>query len=215
MTSILHLTCPSGLAGNLFGTALVSVGLPPEIVFQIPRNLGLPEEFQVTFDGYAYDGEYAKNPGVIPPFGYPSDMIRQVKRAYPGATGEKIEEVLAMRYKYDMHPIGPGESWCDTMFDATMAVVGLQYFGYPQVIVHGALPATHRPHPVAAKILEGWEFKPSALDMELVTPTAAAILRVFASQTMEPAPMYPGTKISIIQGRFARANNLEHVQVSN
>jgi uncharacterized protein (DUF111 family) len=200
----INLECPSGLAANLFATTLITVGVPAELLLDIPHQLGLPKEFRIVHDGYAYDGLYTPQRGVAFPDGSPSDMQALVRAVYPDGAGERIAQLLHIRYLYDKHKVHPGEGWCDTLFDASAAVLGLKHLGYPKVTVHGPLPVTGNLHPVSHRILNSWLWKETPYQMELVTPTAAAILHEFATQTMRPAK---GIGVPI-QGAFTRRHDL-------
>jgi len=204
MVERINLECPSGIAANLFITSLITIGVPSEIITRVPEQLGLPREFSVIHDGYAYDGEYRPKQGVEPPTGTAASMQALVKEKFPDGLGERIAHLLDVRYRFDTHRIRPGESYCDTLFDATAAVVGLKYLGYPKVSIHSPLPITRNLHPVSHAILENWTWAPTEYEMELVTPTAAAILHEFATQTTKPAK---GIGIPI-QGAFTRRHSL-------
>jgi hypothetical protein len=205
----LHLSCPSGIAGNLFATCLTVAGVPADLLLGIPDRLGLPCAFHVVHDGYVLDGEYSCDASHPDPSGSLDDMRDVARLGYPGRVGDVIAEVLTIRYADDADPARQGESWCDTLFDASAAVVGLSFLGWPDVVVHGALPWTHRHHPVSAVILADWQWAPLDVNVELVTPTGAAVLSRFARQVTAP---YAG-RATAVSGRFTRDLGLDPVRI--
>lgn len=181
--SSIHLACPSGIAGNLFATACTLLGVPGSMLHELPERLGLPPAFQARFDGRAWDGYWdpGADPGIV---GGPVAAMPQAALMALGDTrvGNLAATILTNRWDHDPMREAFGEVWCDTLFDAAAAAVCLDYLGRPPVTVHGALPQGCE-HPVAARILSEWSWEPSAIRLELVTPTGAAILKSVATQS--------------------------------
>jgi uncharacterized protein (DUF111 family) len=80
---------------------------------------------------------------------------------------------------------------CDSIVDIISIMVAFEYFGIEKVAVdkiplpHGTIECQHgtipNPAPATMNLLEGFEFKPVDIYQEMVTPTAAAVIKTFSN----------------------------------
>lgn len=205
----MHLRCPSGIAGNLFATCCTRLGVPGQVLADLPARLGLPPAFQVSEADGIWDGYWDAGTSTSVIGGPVEGMSDIASDLLPGKVGRVAAAILHARWRQDPQREAFGETWCDTLFDAAAAAVCLDLLGWPAVTVHGPLPR-EAAHPVAARILAHWTWTDSPERMELVTPTGAAILAVVATQTSLPLP----AKALDIHGHFTRLHHLAPLQVA-
>lgn len=206
----LHLECPSGIAGNIFASTLAAHLGDASFLKWIPTALRLPDSFNLVFDGYVWDGKW------MDPFdgahvGGPVTAMAPLAQAALGdsATGSVAAAILERRWEHDTQRVVYNEEWCDTLFDCCAAAVGLEALGWPDVYVHGPLPGNRAWHPLARRILDDWDVYETDVDLEIVTPTGAAILSTVAHQVpldSEPCTSLPATVE--LSGNFVRKLNL-------
>ncbi|KJF18429.1 nickel pincer cofactor biosynthesis protein LarC [Acidithrix ferrooxidans] len=200
----LRLWCPSGLSGDMFGALCFDLGLEPKIVNDAIGALGLAGveiivkkvkkgDFSTT--SFSVVAQTVQPPralddilklvqqsglslGVIEGF---SKAIIRLGEVEAKLHGVALEEVV-------FHEIG---AW-DTIVDLLVGVIALEYFEVEGVIVSdlevgGGLVATSHgvlnlPSPATLELISRFSFTQAVRGNELLTPTGAALLSVFASE---------------------------------
>ena len=184
-------------------------GLPRRAVDGLPALLGL-SGFEVVWDEAGVgDGALRVDEGHG---GTPDQLAALLGGRLRGPAGELA--AAAARARFGRRPDAPvtGEAWCDTAFDLAATALGLSELGLTGLAVHGPLPTTPADHPLARILLAGWSFTPLPTPVELVTPTAAALLSVCGVQL--PAADAPAAEpLAPIRGRFVRRHGLAPVLV--
>jgi len=205
------LECPSGMAGNLFASALGACGVPDEVFSEIPSILGLHEAFTVQMENGVLDGVWDSEVPETTTGGSTLDMARVVREHLRGREAEEAARILEARWSLDCQMYAYGEAWCDTLFDACAASRGLSYLGWPKVLVVGPLPDGAAAHPLARTLLPTWVWTDRHYPVEVVTPTGASILQSQASQVAYlPAGMQ---HVADLSGNYCRRFDLPPISV--
>jgi uncharacterized protein (TIGR00299 family) protein len=203
----------SGISGDMTLGALVSVGLDPDWLRNLPRALSL--------DGVTVDIREVKRAGIactkvdfsIPPqpHGRHLKHIREIvdRTQAPAGVKERANAVFTLITeqeaaihgttveKVHLHEVGA----VDAILDVVGAVWGMELLGVtavycgPIAVGDGVVTAAHGTMPVPApatmRLLEGLVVRPGPHGTgELVTPTGAALVRVLA-RGPEPAAYVP------------------------
>lgn len=201
----------SGIAGDMTLGALVHLGLPVELVRDVPRMLGL-EEVDVTAHTRELHGIRCIKVTVIDAHaatrqGHRSFAdIHALLEASPLAPGvrrrsEAVFRALAVA-EGRVHGVAPEAvhfhevGAIDSLVDIVGTAVGLDHLGIEEIYVsplplgrgtvrarHGVLPV---PGPATVELLRGWPVRLNDGDGELVTPTGAAIVAALGRQGPPP-----------------------------
>lgn len=203
---IAYVDCFSGISGDMFLAALLDAGLPLEVLQDAIKKLDLPEKVELHLTETHKGALRAANLDVIVPHNHHhrhlSDILdilsrsrlsEQVKQtagrvfillaeAEARVHGEPVEQV-------HFHEVGA----LDSIVDITGAAIGLETLGIERLYAsplpygsgminseHGQLPL---PAPATLEVLQlaHAPLTPSPADVELVTPTGAAILGTLAT----------------------------------
>jgi uncharacterized protein (TIGR00299 family) protein len=208
-----HIDGVSGVAGDMLLGAIVDAGLPAEALREAVRGLGLGRAFELSFAKTSRRGLAATHAVVTVRAGAPaprtlSDVhavldgaaLDAAVRAQAGEVFRLLAEAEgavhgAALAQVHFHEVGA----IDALVDVVGVVAGLRLLGAERVTcgplavgrgeirsAHGALPS---PGPATMKLLEGLDVRPVETDLELVTPTGAALVRGLAGRTSAPPPM--------------------------
>jgi len=216
---IAYADCFSGISGDMFLAALLDAGLPLEVLQEGIEKLKLPEQVELRLTETHKGALRASNLEVIVPHSHHhrhladildilsnSQLFEQVKQtaariftllaqAESRVHGEPVEHI-------HFHEVGA----LDSIVDVTGAMIGLEALGIERLYAsplpygsgtinsdHGLLPL---PAPATLEVLRLAQapLTPSPAQVELVTPTGAAILGALA--TFErPALTITGTGV--------------------
>ncbi|HMB21909.1 MAG TPA: nickel pincer cofactor biosynthesis protein LarC, partial [Anaerolineales bacterium] len=203
---IAYVDCFSGISGDMFLAALLDAGLPLEVLQDAIEKLHLPEKVELRLTETHKGALRAANLEVIVPHSHhrrhlsdilgilsDSRLSEQVKQtaariftllaeAEARVHGEPVEQV-------HFHEVGA----LDSIVDITGAAIGLEALGIERLYAsplpygsgmvnseHGQLPL---PAPATLEVLRlaHAPLIPSPAEVELVTPTGAAILGTLAT----------------------------------
>jgi uncharacterized protein (TIGR00299 family) protein len=201
---IAYFDCFAGVSGDMILGALLDLGLPPDVLDEGWRMLGL-QGFQlkqhkvqrggmmgtqVEVQGEGTLRHYREMKALINESALPAGVkelsvkvLQQLAEAEAGIHGMEVEEV-------HFHEIGG----IDTIVDAVGAALGVSHFEWDSIICsplplgrgwvegghggHGHLPL---PAPATVALLKGVPIVPAHSEGETVTPTGAAIVTSLAS----------------------------------
>jgi pyridinium-3,5-bisthiocarboxylic acid mononucleotide nickel chelatase len=203
---IAYADCFSGVSGDMFLASLLDAGLPLEVLQDGVEKLNLPEKVELRLTETHKGALRAANLEVIVPHSHQhrhlsdildilsgSQLSEQVKQtaariftllaeAEARVHGEPVEHV-------HFHEVGA----LDSIVDVTGAVIGLDALGIERLYAsplpygsgtintdHGLLPL---PAPATLEVLRLVQapLMPSSAQVELVTPTGAALLGTLAT----------------------------------
>ncbi len=211
------LDCFSGISGDMFAGALLDAGLD---LNTLQRALGgLPlKDFRVEARQEHRNGIYGTR------FLVHADKTVQEERSFedilkilgkstlPDRVKERsisvfktLAEAESRIHGEPLHEVHFHEVGAvDSIVDIVSAAVGLEVLGIERLFCsplplgsgfvksrHGTIPV---PAPATLEILKGVPVKDSGLDVEMVTPTGAALARVF-SETFGPMPSLKVKKV--------------------
>lgn len=220
---IAYFDCPAGASGDMILGALVDSGLSEDTLRQRLADLDLPG-YTLFFQRVIKNGLSATQAEVSVTDQVTERRLTEIEglikasRLPPGiqekalAIFHRLGEVEARIHglpidQVHLHELGG----IDTLVDVAGALLGLETLGVEQVVVsplplgrgftrsaHGPLPL---PAPATLALLEGVPVIGSDLDVELVTPTGAALLTGLAQRF---GPLPPMTLRSIGYGAGRR-----------
>ncbi|PKO01633.1 MAG: TIGR00299 family protein [Chloroflexi bacterium HGW-Chloroflexi-5] len=202
---IAYADCFSGVSGDMFLAALLDAGLPLEVLQQNIDELNLPEKVELKLTETHKGALRAASLEVIVPHSHNhrhlSDILKMINTSDLSekvkATASKIFTLLAEAESrvhgepvehVHFHEVGA----LDSIVDIVGAAIGLDYLGIEQLFAsplpygsgtinsdHGLLPL---PAPATLEVLRliNAPLSPSSAEVELVTPTGAAILGCMA-----------------------------------
>lgn len=202
---IAYADCFSGVSGDMFLAALLDAGLPLEVLQQNIDKLNLPEKVELKLTETHKGALRAASLEVIVPHSHNhrhlSDILKMINTSDLSekvkATASKIFTLLAEAESrvhgepvehVHFHEVGA----LDSIVDIVGAAIGLDYLGIEQLFAsplpygsgtinsdHGLLPL---PAPATLEVLRliNAPLSPSSAEVELVTPTGAAILGCMA-----------------------------------
>jgi pyridinium-3,5-bisthiocarboxylic acid mononucleotide nickel chelatase len=209
---VAYIDCFSGISGDMILSAFLDLGLPAKLLRETLRALPLPElrliikrEERQGLTGTALQVQGKGQGGVARTFA----SIKQLIEKSP--TNEAVKEgslaILKRLAQVEgkihgialesvhFHEIGA----LDTIVDIVGAALAFHYFQIQEVVSaplpigrgwvssgHGPLPL---PAPATLDLLKEAALIPSGLDLELVTPTGAAILTHYAKSFGPPPAM--------------------------
>ena len=203
---IAYADCFSGISGDMFLAALLDAGLPLEVLQAGVAKLNLPEKVELCLSETHKGALRAANLEVIVPHSHKhrhlADILdilnnSQLSASVKGTAG-RIFTLLAEAEsrvhgepveQIHFHEVGA----LDSIVDVTGAVLGLEALGIERLYAsalpygsgtinseHGLLPL---PAPATLEVLRLAQapLTPSSAQVELVTPTGAAILAALAT----------------------------------
>ena len=203
---IAYADCFSGISGDMFLAALLDAGLPLEVLQAGVAKLNLPEKVELRLSETHKGALRAANLEVIVPHSHKhrhlADILdilnnSQLSASVKGTAG-RIFTLLAEAEsrvhgepveQIHFHEVGA----LDSIVDVTGAVLGLEALGIERLYAsalpygsgtinseHGLLPL---PDPATLEVLRLAQapLTPSSAQVELVTPTGAAILAALAT----------------------------------
>lgn len=199
----LVLEASSGLAGNLLVTALERAGASKGVFDSLPAILDL-DGFTVGWDDFVVcDGHGGVYDGTV------EDLIShvhdRVSDEIATAAGRALQLALTPGRVTD-------HTACDTAFDTVAFFTGLAELGWPPLILAGPLPSTDTDHATARALLSAITWETVSCELELVTPTAAALLTVAMVSQLEAVPEGAALAGEVF-GRFARRAGLPPIRV--
>lgn len=202
MTRTITLVAPSGLSGNLLASAVARLGVPRAMITGLPTQLALTgftleEDEHGLLDGHG--GDLAVTVDEV------ADRIARITANDLVASTARAALILATGSEA-LH----GETAADTAFDIAATLYGLAYLGWPRLLIAGPLPRG-RAHPIVDDLLVDWDRRQLDVDLELVTPTAAALLHVLADQVSE-IPVGQRRRGELLS-RFARQADLAPLEL--
>ncbi|MBF0520833.1 MAG: nickel pincer cofactor biosynthesis protein LarC [Nitrospirae bacterium] len=198
-----YIECKSGVSGDMLSGALIDAGVPTEYLSGTLKGLPL-QEFEITsrpimrggirgvkFDVRTVDTGAERTWGDISEIyrnSTLSDNIRNRSLTIFESLFKAEGKVHGRPYdEVHLHELGA----VDCMVDITSFVAGIQYLGVEEIrfskinvgggtvmTSHGMLPV---PAPVTAELLTGVPIYSDCDDMELSTPTGAAIAKTMAN----------------------------------
>ncbi|RLB04165.1 MAG: nickel pincer cofactor biosynthesis protein LarC [Deltaproteobacteria bacterium] len=200
---VAYFDCFAGISGDMILGALLDLGLPPEVLDEGWRMLGLQGVKLRTkkVDRGGLTGTQvvleSRQKTVIRKYGEMREIIRgsNLPKGIKGASLKILERLARVEAKIHgvrieevhFHEIGG----IDTLVDVVGSTLGVDYFAWDKVIssplplgrgwveaAHGCLPL---PAPATVELLQGVPIIPARLEGETVTPTGAAILTSLAS----------------------------------
>ncbi|WP_152053562.1 nickel pincer cofactor biosynthesis protein LarC [Tautonia marina] len=194
---IAYFDCFSGISGDMTLGALVDAGVDPQAILGAVRKLGL--EFDLTFETVRRCGFRATYARVVAPEEHAHRHLPEIEAMIDRAELPARQSELAKRIfarlgdaeanshgipvnTVHFHEVGA----VDSIVDIVGAAVGLDLLGVERfqasaippgrgsvVAAHGRMPL---PAPATAELLRGVPLADSPVEMELTTPTGAAIV---------------------------------------
>lgn len=194
---IAYFDCFSGISGDMTLGALVDAGVDPQAIVGAVRKLGL--EFDLTFETVRRCGFRATYARVVAPEEHAHRHLPEIEAMIDRAELPARQSELAKRIfsrlgdaeanshgipvnTVHFHEVGA----VDSIVDIVGAAVGLDLLGVERfqasaippgrgsvVAAHGRMPL---PAPATAELLRGVPLADSPVEMELTTPTGAAIV---------------------------------------
>lgn len=208
MSRVLYLDCFAGAAGDMIIGALLDAGLPLDDLRRALGSLALPgvsiDAERVSRGGVAATKFRVREPhapeGHDHPHRHLSHIVRLIDGSVLSPAGKaKAEELFTTIARAEaqihqttldrvhLHEVGA----LDSIIDIVGAVFGFEWLGVDRIVAsplnvgggtvvceHGTFPV---PAPATAAILEGVPVYSSGPQMELVTPTGAALVTGYAS----------------------------------
>jgi uncharacterized protein (TIGR00299 family) protein len=207
MSCVAYLDCVGGLAGDMLLAALIDAGADPELLFALPRRLGL-EDVEVRVEPVKRCGLHALHVEVVAPestqpVGWP-EIRKLLERA---DVPERSLEIFSRLAEAEGHVHGNRPEHvhfhelgaADALIDICGSVVLLDSLQVqtvicsPLPIARGLVDSAHGPLPLPAPavldLLQGAPVYGVDGEEELVTPTGAAIVSVLASKWGPPPPV--------------------------
>ncbi|RUL86943.1 nickel pincer cofactor biosynthesis protein LarC [Tautonia sociabilis] len=194
---IAYFDCFSGISGDMTLGALVDAGVDPQVIVGAVGRLGL--EFELTFETVRRGGFRASYARVVAPEEHAHRHLHHIEAMIDRAELPPRQAELAKRIftrlgeaeanahgmdvrKVHFHEVGA----VDSIVDIVGAAVGLDLLGVDRfeaspippgrgsvMAAHGRMPL---PAPGTAELLRGVPLADSPVEMELTTPTGAAIV---------------------------------------
>jgi len=200
---VAYFDCASGISGDMTLGALVDAGVDGSVIAAAIASLGLPGGVEfVTTKRCGMRATYAK---VDAPHEHVHRHLHHIDKIIDGSSLTQRQKDLAKKIfrklgeaeadshgvsieKVHFHEVGA----IDSIIDIVGAAVGLDLLGVDDIIASpvptgtGYIQVAHGrmsvPAPATAFLLKGVPLAPSLVEMELTTPTGAAILAATASR---------------------------------
>ncbi len=224
-----YFDCFSGISGDMCLGALVDAGVPIEKLQNSLAQLDVPG-FRLAADKVLRSGigashvkvmmdeaEHHPHRGlhtilrIIEDSGLPAGVVQRSSAVFQ-ALGEAEAHVHRTDVDHvHFHEVGAVDAICDIVGTA----IGLAHLGIEKVLfstirlgggtvkaAHGTLPV---PAPATAELVKGLPSEGGPVDVELTTPTGAAILRALG----EPHPSWPAMSVQKV-GYGAGTREMDH-----
>lgn len=198
-----YFDCFSGVSGDMTLGALVDAGVDGRAIIRAVQSLGLPGE--LSFETVRRGGFRATYARVNTPREHAHRLWRQIESIIDHGALTTSQKDLARKI---FLKLGEAEAWVhgidlakihfhevgavDSIIDIVGSAVGLDLLGVDQFecsavppgrgwikAEHGRMPL---PAPATAEILKGVPLADSSIEMEMTTPTGAAIMSTIASR---------------------------------
>ncbi len=210
LVRIAYFDCFSGISGDMTLGALVDAGVSPDAILGAVRRLGV--DFELTFETVRRGGFRGTFARVIAPVEHVHRHLHHIEamidRAELSVQQARLAKQIFTRLgeaeaaahgidiqKIHFHEVGA----VDSIVDIVGAAVGLDLLGVerfeasPIPIGRGSVVAAHGrmplPVPGTAELLKGIPLADSSVEMELTTPTGAAIVSTIAERFGPLPPM--------------------------
>jgi uncharacterized protein (TIGR00299 family) protein len=198
---IAYFDCSSGIAGDMTLAALVDAGADPAAISQAVARLDLPVE--LTFDSVRRAGIRANYARITAQPEHAHRHLHHIEGIIQRAALSPRATQLALQIfrllgeaeahahgipieKVHFHEVGA----VDSIVDIVASAVACDLLGIDRVeaspvaagsgFVHAAHGRMSVPAPATAFLLQGIPLAPSSIELELTTPTGAAILKALA-----------------------------------
>lgn len=227
---LIYLDCYSGISGDMLISALIELGFPFPALQELVARLNL--EISLATDSITVQGIRARHFSVLdgaPQFrnfgsieqmfhkvDLPADLIaaalhilRSIAGAEAAVHGMAVDDI-------HFHEIGAA----DTIVDVLGTLYALQYLGVKTVyssplpwssgliaMDHGLYPG---PAPATALLLTGMPCRGVDVEMELITPTGAALLKGL-DPVFSPLPLCKPQKIGYGAGSRLRSDSVPNL----
>jgi hypothetical protein len=199
---VLFFDCPAGISGDMTLSALLDLGAPAELLLELPAQLGLPEatvkirrgyvgaiggtHVDVLVEGEGRERSYTEIVTLIGAADL-SEGTKEIALRVFARLG--LAEATVHRTTLDsihFHEVGAVDALIDIVGAAKLLDhLGAKVVGSPVPLGRGFVQCRHGvlplPAPAALLCLEGVPTYDAGLEVELVTPTGAAILSSVAS----------------------------------
>ncbi len=203
---IAYADCFSGISGDMFLAALLDAGLPLDVLQDGVEKLNLPEKVELRLTETHKGAMRASNLEVIVPHSHHHRHLSDILDILSGSrvsdqTKQKATKIFTLLAEAEAHVHGePVEhihfhevGALDSITDVVGAVIGLEALGIERLYAsplpygsgtvdceHGLIPL---PAPATLEVLRMAHapLTPSQAEVELVTPTGAAILAALAT----------------------------------
>ena len=199
---LLFLDLASGIAGDMTIAALVDLGVPFAVVREVVGALGLSCEIALSRarSGALGASHFSVTPGEQQPERPYREVKALLERAPLGAGTrelaarifERLARAEAMVHRTPLeevtfHEVGSVDSLVDVVGAAAcLDFLGARVVASPVPLGRGTVRTAHGvlplPAPATLELLDGIPTVPSELDVELVTPTGAAIVATAADR---------------------------------
>ncbi len=206
---VAHFDCYNGVSGDMTLGALVSAGVPEEVIRDGLASLKLP--VKVEFERIRRGGFAAVLVRVEAPVEEEHRFLPEIEAILDRGSLTASQKTLALRIfrrlaeaeaavhgipveKVHFHEVGA----LDSIADIVGSAIGLDWLkverftSRPVPTGHGTVKAAHGvmpiPTPATAELLRGVPLAPSPIQVELTTPTGAAILTTLVSEWI-PSPV--------------------------
>jgi len=229
---IAYFDCFSGISGDMTLGALVDAGVDPQAIQSAVASLGLPCE--LSFENVKRGGFRATYARVNAPVEHAHRYLHHIESLIEKSSLSPRQKDLASRIfqrlgeaeatvhgldikRVHFHEVGA----VDSIVDIVGAAVGLDLLGAERIESSpvppglGSIKASHGrmalPAPATAELLKGVPLAESVVEMELTTPTGAAILTTVVDRfgpipamTIESIGRGAGTKDLPVQANILR-----------
>ncbi len=208
---IAYLDCFSGISGDMFLGALVDAGVSPELLNETAAALGLGASLEIArvvrggiaatkvdvqdrhehrsnHDEHIHGRGLIEIRGIIGKAAISGTAKATAIRSFEALAAAEAEIHNTSVEQVHFHEVGA----VDAMVDIVCAAVGAEALGVDEWVcsplnvgggtvkcAHGTLPV---PAPATVKLLQGTPVYSSGPQVELVTPTGAAIVKTLASR---------------------------------
>lgn len=203
MTNTAYADCFSGVSGDMFLGALLDAGFPEAVLLEELGKLGI-DGFGCTVEKHSESGIAATRIRVRSNGGQPRRTWREIRELIrrsslnPSAKERALAVFVCLaEAEAGIHGCRPEDvhfheiGGVDAIVDVVGSVAGLEYFNIETLLCsplpmtrgwvkcdHGLLPL---PAPAVCEILRGVPVYGVDLELELVTPTGAALIKTLSS----------------------------------
>jgi uncharacterized protein (TIGR00299 family) protein len=202
---IAYLDCGAGVSGNMMVGAMVNLGLPPEyllkhlqklpvklpeLTYNSVKRQGIAATFFEVEEVHEHQHRHLSDIlSIIGEAGLEKSITSNAQKCFSllAEAEAKIHGVSVEEIHF--HEVGA----LDAIVDIVGACIGMDYFKIEQVIVspirvgfgtikcaHGIIPV---PAPATMELLSGFKIYGGEIEGEWTTPTGAALIKTFGSQS--------------------------------